>query len=194
LVKLEKQFSQCSFKKGQNTDIWITELEDYQLRLEELGSSISDNQLILHVLNKMTNNNHLKLAMMEKRIMNKSNPLTFNENREDLNLRFERFTEKQNEESKSDNNQEFVCFGGQFIGKYQNCGVIGHKTFRTVETTTIFRRIRVMALTVLIVVNQDILRVIVKKLRINRTVTVVQVTTTVKAINFLTPTMSCSQQ
>jgi tellurite resistance-related uncharacterized protein len=34
LVKLEKQFCQCSLKKGQDPDIWITELEDYQMRLE----------------------------------------------------------------------------------------------------------------------------------------------------------------
>jgi hypothetical protein len=48
LVKLEKQFHQCSLKKGQDPDIWITELEDYRMILEELGSSISDNQFILH--------------------------------------------------------------------------------------------------------------------------------------------------
>jgi hypothetical protein len=29
LVKLEKQYRQCSLKKGQDPDIWITELEDY---------------------------------------------------------------------------------------------------------------------------------------------------------------------
>jgi hypothetical protein len=29
LVKLEKQFRQCSLKKGQDPEIWITELEDY---------------------------------------------------------------------------------------------------------------------------------------------------------------------
>jgi hypothetical protein len=28
LVKLEKQFCQCSLKKGQDPDIWITELGD----------------------------------------------------------------------------------------------------------------------------------------------------------------------
>jgi hypothetical protein len=29
LVKLEKQFRQCSLKKGQDPDIWIIEHEDY---------------------------------------------------------------------------------------------------------------------------------------------------------------------
>jgi hypothetical protein len=73
LVKLEKQFRQCSLKKGQDPDIWITELEDYRMRLEELESSISDNQFILHILNNMTNDYDLQLAMMEKRVMDKSN-------------------------------------------------------------------------------------------------------------------------
>jgi hypothetical protein len=43
LFKLEKQFRQCSLKKGQDPEIWITELEDYRMRLEEFGSRISDN-------------------------------------------------------------------------------------------------------------------------------------------------------
>jgi hypothetical protein len=47
-VKLEKQLRQCSLKKGQDPDIWITELEGNLMRLEELGSIISDNQFILH--------------------------------------------------------------------------------------------------------------------------------------------------
>jgi hypothetical protein len=45
LVNLEKKFRQCSLKKGQDPDIWIIEREDYRMRLEELGLSISDNSL-----------------------------------------------------------------------------------------------------------------------------------------------------
>jgi hypothetical protein len=44
LVKLEKQFRQCSLNMGQDPDVWITELENYQMRHEELRSRISDNQ------------------------------------------------------------------------------------------------------------------------------------------------------
>jgi hypothetical protein len=29
-------------KKGQDPDVWITELEDYRMKLDELGSRISD--------------------------------------------------------------------------------------------------------------------------------------------------------
>jgi uncharacterized coiled-coil protein SlyX len=92
----------------------ITELEDYQMRLEELGSRISDNQFTLHILNNMTDDYDLQLAMMEKRVTDKSNPLTIDEIRDNLNLTFERLNEKQNEESENDNNQEVAFFGGQF--------------------------------------------------------------------------------
>jgi hypothetical protein len=64
------------------------------MRLLELGSSISDNQFILQILNNMTDDYDLKLAMMEKRVTDKSNPLTVNKIHDDLNLRFERLTEK----------------------------------------------------------------------------------------------------
>jgi hypothetical protein len=127
LVKLEKQFLQFSLKKGQDPDIWITELEDQRMRLEELGSSVSDNQFILHILNNMTDDYDLQLAMMEKRVTDKSNPLTIDKIRDDLNLIFERLNEKQNEKIVDDNNQEAEFFGDQFKGKCQNCGAIGHK-------------------------------------------------------------------
>jgi hypothetical protein len=60
------------------------------MRLEELGSSISDNQYILHILNNMTDDYDLQLAMMEKRVTDNSNPLTIDEIRYNLNLIFER--------------------------------------------------------------------------------------------------------
>jgi hypothetical protein len=93
------------------------------MRLEDLGSRISDHQFILHILNNMTDDYDLK---MEKRVTDKSNPLTINEIRDYLNLRFERLNEKQNEESENHNNQEVAFFGYQFKGKCQNCGATGH--------------------------------------------------------------------
>jgi hypothetical protein len=80
------------------------------MRLEELGSSISDNQFILHIFNNMTDDYDLQLAMMEKRVTDKSNTLDIDEIRDNLNLRFERLNEKQNEESENDNNQEVLFF------------------------------------------------------------------------------------
>jgi hypothetical protein len=114
-------------KKGQDSDIWITELEDYRIKLDELGSSIFDNQFILHILNNMTANYDLQLAMMEKRINNKINPLTVDEIRADLNLRFERLNEKKDDTDNKDN-EDVAFFGGQYKGKCRNCGMMGHKS------------------------------------------------------------------
>jgi hypothetical protein len=68
LIKIEKQFCQCSLKNEQDPDIRITDLKDYRMRLEEFGSSISDNQFILHILNNMTDDYDLPLAMMGKEL------------------------------------------------------------------------------------------------------------------------------
>jgi hypothetical protein len=54
----------------------------------------------------MTDDYDLQLAMMEKRVTDKSDPLNINEIRDNLNLRFERWNDKQNGESENDNNQE----------------------------------------------------------------------------------------
>jgi gag-polypeptide of LTR copia-type/Zinc knuckle len=126
LVKMEKQFRQCTLKKGQDPDVWITELVDYRMKLDELGSSISENQFILHFLNNMTADYDLQLAMKEKRFNDKMNPLTVDEIRDDFNLRFERLNEKANYNENEDN-QEVAFFGGPFKGKCRNCGAIGHK-------------------------------------------------------------------
>jgi hypothetical protein len=114
-VKLEKHFHQCSIKKVQGPDIWITEIEDYRMRFAELGSSIYDDQFILHILNNMTDDFDLQLAMMEKRVTDKSNPLTIDEIRDDLDLRFKILNEKQSKESENDNNQEVAFLGGQLV-------------------------------------------------------------------------------
>jgi hypothetical protein len=111
LVKMEKQFRQSSLKKGQDPDVWITELKDYRMKLDELGSSISENHFILHILNNMTSNYDLQLAKMEKRINDKINPLTVDEIRADLNLRFERLNEKKDDDDNKDN-QDVAFFGG----------------------------------------------------------------------------------
>jgi DNA-binding cell septation regulator SpoVG len=99
---LEKQFCHCALKKSQDPEIWLTELEDLQMKLEDLGSSITDNQFMIHILNNMTTDYGLQLAMMEKRINDKLNPLTINEIRADLNLCFERLNMKANEQNESE--------------------------------------------------------------------------------------------
>jgi hypothetical protein len=40
MVKLEKQFRELTLKKGQDPEVWITELEDLCIKLEKMGSLI----------------------------------------------------------------------------------------------------------------------------------------------------------
>ena len=68
LVKLEKQFRELSLKKGEDPEVWITELEDLPVRLEAMDSSISDNQFMIHILNYLTLDYELQLTMMERRV------------------------------------------------------------------------------------------------------------------------------
>ncbi len=53
MVKLDKQFRELTLKKGQDPEIWITELEDIPVRLDDMGSSIPENQFMIHVLNNL---------------------------------------------------------------------------------------------------------------------------------------------
>jgi hypothetical protein len=42
MIKLEKQFKGLSLKKGEDPEVWITELEDLRMRLEYMISAITD--------------------------------------------------------------------------------------------------------------------------------------------------------
>jgi gag-polypeptide of LTR copia-type len=90
MVKLEKQFRTSSLKKGDNPEVWITELEDLRIRLEDMGSTILDNQFMIPILNNLTADYDLQLALMEKRVGDLEKPLTIEEIKAELSLRFER--------------------------------------------------------------------------------------------------------
>jgi len=69
-------------------------LEDIRVRLDDMGSSIPENQFMIHILNNLTADYDLQLALLEKRIGDKERPLTVDEIRAELSLRFERLTMK----------------------------------------------------------------------------------------------------
>jgi hypothetical protein len=54
MVKLEKQLRELSVKKGQDPEVWITESEDLLVKLENMGSCITENQFMIHILNNLT--------------------------------------------------------------------------------------------------------------------------------------------
>jgi hypothetical protein len=68
MVKLDKQFKSSSLKKSQYPEVWITELEDYRVSIDDMASRISENQLMLRVFNNLPTEYDLQLALLEKRI------------------------------------------------------------------------------------------------------------------------------
>ena len=130
LVKLEKQFRELSLKKGQDPETWITELEDLCVRLEAMQSSISENQFMIHILNNLTSDYELQLAMMERRVGDSDKPLTIEEIRGELSLRFERINSNSTKNLEGEVLEEHALFSGQFKGKCRNCGQVGHKSFQ----------------------------------------------------------------
>jgi gag-polypeptide of LTR copia-type len=129
-VKLEKQFRELSLKEGENPEVWITELEDLRVRLEAMDSSISENQFMIHILNNLNSDYELQLAMMERRVGDIEKPLTVEEIRGELSLRYERLNMKSSNNSEGKVLEENAFFSGQFKGKCQSCGQIGHKSFQ----------------------------------------------------------------
>ena len=130
MVKLEKQFRDLSLKKNQDPEVWITELEDLRVRLEEMGSNISDDQFMIHILNNLTSDYELQLALMERRVGDKEKPLTVEEIRAELSLRFERLNMGSTNNDDKDVMEDQALFSGQFKGKCRNYGQIGHKSYQ----------------------------------------------------------------
>jgi hypothetical protein len=79
MVKLEKQFRELSLKKGKDPEVWITELENLCVKLENMGSCTNENQFMIHILNNLTSDYDLQLALMERRVGDANKPLTIEE-------------------------------------------------------------------------------------------------------------------
>jgi gag-polypeptide of LTR copia-type len=54
IVKLDKQCRDSILKKDEDSEAWITKLEDVSARLEYMGSGILERQFMIHMLNNLT--------------------------------------------------------------------------------------------------------------------------------------------
>jgi hypothetical protein len=112
MVKLDKPFREYSLKKSQDPEVWITELEEIRVRLDNMGSSISENQFMIDVSNNLTSEYDHQLALMEKIIAEKEKPLTVEENRAELSLHFERWNMSSTKNGDVEELEEHVLFTG----------------------------------------------------------------------------------
>jgi hypothetical protein len=117
-------------KKGQDPEVWITELEDLCIKLENIGSLTTKNQIMIHILNNITSYYDFQLTLIERRVGDADKPLTVEEVRGELNLKFKRLNMMTSRNEEGEFLEEQALFSGQFKGKCQNCGQVGHKSFQ----------------------------------------------------------------
>jgi hypothetical protein len=67
---------------------------------------------------------------MERRVGDDEKPLTIEEIRGELSLRYERMNMKSSSNKEVEGLEENAFFSGQFKGKCLNCGQIRHKSFQ----------------------------------------------------------------
>jgi hypothetical protein len=63
MIKLDKQFRDSSLNKGQDHEVWKTDVENSHFRIDDMVSSISENQFMIHVLNNLPTEYDLQLAL-----------------------------------------------------------------------------------------------------------------------------------
>jgi Zinc knuckle len=116
-------FRESRLRKNEDPEVWISNLEYLPIKLETMGSVMTDDQFIVQVLNSLTSDYKLQMLLLEKQIGNKCNPLSIEELKEELNLQFERPSTSPNDNL----GEESALFNSQFKGKCRNCGKLGHK-------------------------------------------------------------------
>jgi gag-polypeptide of LTR copia-type len=127
LVKTERTFRKSKLSKDEDPDVWIANLEDLRIKLEVIGSSMTDEQFMIQILNSLTEEYELQMLLLEKRIVDVNNPVTIEELKEELTLRFERLTSKTDSAKLKSTFDKKALFMGQFKGKCCNGGKLGHK-------------------------------------------------------------------
>jgi hypothetical protein len=117
LVKTERLFRECKLGKDEDPETWITNMEDLQLKLEVMDLFMTDDQFMDEVLNSLTNDYKLQMLLMKEQIGSKENPLTIDELKEELSLRYERILMKTEKAKVSNLAEEKALVVTQFKGK-----------------------------------------------------------------------------
>jgi hypothetical protein len=86
LFKTERAFKQRKLEKGEDPEIWITNLEEVCLKLEDIESYMTDSQFMVQVFNRHTNDYELQMVLMIIRIDKKESLLTIDKLHEKLSL------------------------------------------------------------------------------------------------------------
>ena len=127
LMALIKEFNNSRLSnKRDDPDVWIGHLEDLRIRKEQQGSVTTDKEFMMHVLNNLPKEYETQQSMLEKRLKDVEDPLAIEEIRTDLNLCYQRLTQRKVADDDKDD-EENALFGGGLKGTCHGCGKVGHK-------------------------------------------------------------------
>ena len=125
-LNLKNKFVNSKLKTArEDPDVWLTNLESLRVQLAEAESFMTDTDLIEHVLNNLPKEYENVVLKLEDRVGAKENPLTIEELREALNLRFERMNGNQRGHIRDE--KDAALFAGGFKGRCVKCGKYRHK-------------------------------------------------------------------
>ena len=129
LVKLRREFATLKMTDSKkDPEEFITNLEELQVKLAEMGREITDKDLIIHILNNLPKEYDLQVEQLESRIDAGVNPLTMEVLRESLNLKFERIQDYSDTNNNRSDDKAFIGTDSNFKGRCHNCGKFGHKS------------------------------------------------------------------
>eukprot|EP00980_Cylindrotheca_fusiformis_P022417 scaffold9284_cov134-Cylindrotheca_fusiformis.AAC.1 len=74
----------------EDPDVWLTDLEHLKGQLIAAGSKMTDAELLEHALNNLPKEYELIVAKLEDRLGDVNDPLTIEDLREALNLKYQR--------------------------------------------------------------------------------------------------------
>ena len=132
-LALKNEFTTKVLKNANSDpDAWLTELEDLRARLIAAGSKMDDEELLEHVLNNLPKEYEIVVSKLEDRLGATTDPLTIEDVRAALNLRYQRISKGKSgaNNNSNDDGHETALFAGGFKGKCNNCGEWGHKGFQ----------------------------------------------------------------
>jgi hypothetical protein len=64
LVKTEMLFRQRSLRKNKCPDAWITDLEEFTMKLEDMGSAITNDQFMTQVISNLISDCELQMLLL----------------------------------------------------------------------------------------------------------------------------------
>ncbi len=132
-LMLKKKFTSSVLRNVRDDpDEWLTDLENLKDRLNEAGSKCSDEELLEHALNNLPKEYEHVVAKLEDRLGDASNPLTIEDLRDKLNLKYERMGFRNGKgggkhSGGGNDGEDAAFFAGGYKGKCNACGEWGHK-------------------------------------------------------------------